>query len=66
MLDLLKVAKNISGVTYINVPQRANGHWVVEICTPTSDYLHFTTEERADEAYAHLTSLRDKVLKKEK
>ena len=66
MLDILKVIKNITKVTYINDPERSNGHWVIEVCNPTSDYLHFTTEERADEAYAHLTSLRDKVLKKEK
>jgi len=63
MLDALKVAKNIAKVTYIGEPRRAKGHWTIEVCDPTSDYLHFTTENLADKAYSSLTSLHAKALK---
>ena len=60
MLDALKVAQSIKYVTSIGKPKRSKGHWVIAVRNPQLDYIHFTVEENAEEAYVHLNSLLDK------
>lgn len=60
MLDALKVANNMAKVVSIGKPERSKGHWVIEICDPEKDYIHFTTEGLAEKAYSSLKSLWNK------